>query len=433
MKGTSVASELPMPEPLPAARAALGAIVGGRERQEDCAAIVPFTSPEGDRAELLILADGMGGHARGDVASQTAINAFKAEFLSNAQPLPDRLRAGLAAANEAICAAVQRDPLLRGMGCTLIGAVVADGLITWISVGDSPLYECTPQKVRLINRLHSIGAQVDREAERGQRSADSAASDPQRHVLLSAVMGDRIAMVDEGTVRLERGALVLLASDGIETLSRDHIAQLVGGTQQPQAAVDTILARITEGMKPDQDNTTIIATRVEPGGANAAGATPPQDRYRRVKVALALVLLIASTAALTSLVWLMIDHATVPAKPTAAAPDPSATATADDNAPTAAPVGQPSHAGPLEGWGLPKHQTAPAPHSAPAAHTAPAKAPPTIPDKPAHAPPPATGDDHPRPGTKPAGDAAGAGGHDAKVGNANTLPPDAVVTAPTPH
>ena len=302
-------------------QAAKGAIMGARERQEDCAAIVPITLGGGDQAELLILADGMGGHARGDVAAQTAVTVFGEAFQDAAGPLQDRLRTALAAANSAIGAAIERDQQLQGMGCTLIGAVIADGAISWTSVGDSPLFICTDHGLRLLNQLHSIGAQVDREAAMGLCSATEAMNNPQRHMLLSALTGGAIPMVDEGTQRIDAGSVVLLASDGIETLPRERIAAVAGSASAPDALISLMLSAITDIMKPDQDNTTIIATRVH--GARSIGlfrSLGMDGRMRRrALTALAILLLIASTAILTSIAWMLFGSTDRPSAPPAKA------------------------------------------------------------------------------------------------------------------
>ena len=101
---------------------------GARPYQEDRWALKPLS----DGSLLAVVADGMGGHAGGAVASQLAIDAF-VKNVEQGRALAD----GLQAANEAVRAGAAGKADLTGMGSTLVAAIVKDDEVRWISVGDS--------------------------------------------------------------------------------------------------------------------------------------------------------------------------------------------------------------------------------------------------------------------------------------------------------
>ena len=113
-------------------------IPGGREYQEDDYGLIERGDSEIDGEEVLVLADGMGGHVSGDTASRTVVKTFVETYSRTDGPIPDRLRACLNAANDALAGATGENPEFKGMGSTVVAAVVSQHGLDWISVGDSP-------------------------------------------------------------------------------------------------------------------------------------------------------------------------------------------------------------------------------------------------------------------------------------------------------
>ena len=101
-------------------RFAAGQITGGREYQEDDYGLI-----EGGGNEVLLLADGMGGHVSGDTASRTIVKTFVETYNRTDGPVTDRLRACLEAANNALADETSRNPELAGMGATVAAAAVS--------------------------------------------------------------------------------------------------------------------------------------------------------------------------------------------------------------------------------------------------------------------------------------------------------------------
>ena len=121
-----------------AADKAWGQIQAQRRSQQDLAACMSW--PSGYR--LMVLGDGMGGYAVGEIASGTVIENFRNAFVSGSELNPrERLFQALQASNYAIFDQSVVGPTLRGMGTTLLAAVVAADALHWVSVGDSPLLE----------------------------------------------------------------------------------------------------------------------------------------------------------------------------------------------------------------------------------------------------------------------------------------------------
>jgi serine/threonine protein phosphatase PrpC len=216
---------------------------GARPYQEDSWALRTLA----DGTVLAVLADGMGGHAGGAVASKLAVEAFL-KAVEQGRPLGD----GLQDANAAVKAGAAGDAELTGMGATLVGALVKDDEVQWISVGDSPFYLVAEGKLERLNADHSFAPQIDAMVERGMITAQEAADHPGRHTLREAVMGEPLSLIDRGSRALAKDAKLLLCSDGIESLEHDKIAS--GAALPVRRLLDAVLAV----GKPHQDNVTII-------------------------------------------------------------------------------------------------------------------------------------------------------------------------------
>ena len=241
-------------------------IQGGRDYQEDEFAITLLTGDRsaGDRL-LLVLADGMGGHAGGQVASQTAVQAFWDGFRRPATDVAAHLNAGVDAANQAVRTKQQAEPALYEMGTTLVAALVRDGRLYWASVGDSLLWVFRDGELKRLNADHSMRPQLLYLAEIGRMTEEEALHDPRGHQLRSAIMGEEIPLRDIAAdgYPLEVDDVVLLASDGLETLSEADLADLI--TQRgndARALVAALLAAVTAAGIDHQDNTTVLAYRV---------------------------------------------------------------------------------------------------------------------------------------------------------------------------
>ena len=239
-------------------------IIGTRAEQQDASAIVRF-GDSGD-AVLLVLADGLGGHADGAKAARIVVETFRERALGGAFAQAGLSRRALDAAiietNTRIRSA--RDPAdgERGMASTAVAAIIAEGHLHWVSVGDSHLYVWRRGQIAKLNADHSQAGMMIRDGRAPDDTAVLAASS----LLASALSGHTIEEIDSPTagVPLADGDVVLLASDGLDVLSNAEIAQIIGDHAEIDAA--TLARRLVaavEGLRlPRQDNATVVAARV---------------------------------------------------------------------------------------------------------------------------------------------------------------------------
>jgi protein phosphatase len=205
---------------------------------------------------LFIVADGMGGHRAGEIASaisvrkvaqfiiqQSFLHLFDPQNTAEIPPLQELMREALEAANQAV---VERVP---GGGTTLTAAVVLGHQVTLGHVGDSRAYFISPEDVRVITRDHSL---VERLKELGQLSDEEAAIHPQRNVLYRAIGQGSNLEVDVSTQSIPNNAYMLLCSDGLwNVVPEDRIKQIVLETGDPQTACDLLVQEANAAGGPD--------------------------------------------------------------------------------------------------------------------------------------------------------------------------------------
>jgi PPM family protein phosphatase len=190
-----------------------------RDKNED--SVYPTSSGESEDQVLVIVADGMGGHVAGEVASRIAVNAAASTDLEAV----DRVAAG----NRAIREEVARDPGLEGMGTTMTLLMVENDLATFGHIGDSRAYLLRRGDLTQLTADHTVAAEY---VAKGELSPEEASTHPQRHMLLRTLGLTRYVNVDEVEVELQVGDRILMCSDGLtEMVSDDKIGEtLAKGT-----------------------------------------------------------------------------------------------------------------------------------------------------------------------------------------------------------
>ena len=147
------------------------------------------------------------------------------------------------------------------MGSTVVAAVYDGQGVSWVSVGDSPMWLFIGGRLLRLNADHSMAPVLDRMAEVGELTPEEALNDGTRHMLRSAVTGSELDLIDRDhrPCRLREGDFLLLASDGIETLSQEEIELCLesarGGSR---ATADALLSAVKAAAKPYQDNVTFL-------------------------------------------------------------------------------------------------------------------------------------------------------------------------------
>lgn len=239
-------------------------ITGRRDYQEDSFGFFDGRDLGIDDNEhaVLLVADGMGGHVGGAIASDLLCKTFVEVYPRSSGPSVERLRTCLDEANGAIAAAVAKNPALDSMGSTLVVAIVTSEGLCWISVGDSPLWLFREGQLERLNADHSMAPILAELVAAGRMTAEDVARHPSRHSLRSVVMGDEIPLIDVSSqpVAVEEGDRVVLGSDGLLTLDEQEIADILKKTQDAplEDSVAALIQAVEGAGHPYQDNVTVL-------------------------------------------------------------------------------------------------------------------------------------------------------------------------------
>jgi PPM family protein phosphatase len=221
---------------------------------------------------LFAVADGMGGHQGGEVASKVAL-----ETLQKAADGTADLAQVVQEANRAVFARASQDPALLGMGTTLTAVLVEDHRLHLAHVGDSRMYLARDGRLERITRDHTV---VEGMVEQGRLTPEEAAIHPQRSILTRALGVEDDIQVDETDLDVRPGDRVLLCSDGLTGMvDEDEILRLLGEHQDPQAATDALVDAANRAG--GQDNITAVILDVigdDPGTAPQGAVTETVER-----------------------------------------------------------------------------------------------------------------------------------------------------------
>ena len=215
---------------------------------------------------VMVVADGMGGHAGGEVASQMAISALVKLALDvpdwffrvdkdHVSEIEQRTRRIVQQVDSELIERAHQDETLRGMGTTLTGARSLGRDLLIAHVGDSRAYLLRAGRLQRLTRDHTYAQLL---VETGQLQESEAASSPARHILTNVLGGtDEHVDVDVDMMQLEDGDRLLLCSDGLTDLVEDDaIAHTLEATATSQDACAQLLQLALD--KGGRDNVTII-------------------------------------------------------------------------------------------------------------------------------------------------------------------------------
>lgn len=212
-----------------------------------------------DRGTLLAVADGMGGHAAGDVASETALEALEnaVQNASGTQP-KETLGVGIERANEAVRNAAAEDAGREGMGTTLVCALVVDGTAVIANVGDSRAYEITDESIEQITVDQSLVREL---VEQGTIDEDEMDDHPQRHVLSQSLGTDE--EVNPDFYERDIDGTLLLCSDGLtEEVQSETIHEIVTDAPSLSTAATKLIDKANENG--GSDNVSVVLGRSTP-------------------------------------------------------------------------------------------------------------------------------------------------------------------------
>jgi PPM family protein phosphatase len=203
-----------------------------------------------DRLALYAVADGMGGHRAGEVASATALEALRAAVAGG-----KALDAAIVLANSAVFEKAATDRELAGMGTTLTAvAIIGDATLLIGHVGDSRAYQVRDGAITQITEDHSLVEELVRE---GRISPEEAEVHPQRAIITRALGIDPEVDVDLYTVEAHTGDRILICSDGLTGMLRDEeVLRIAGLEHDPRLAADRLVDAANEAG--GEDNITVL-------------------------------------------------------------------------------------------------------------------------------------------------------------------------------
>ncbi len=228
-----------------------------------------------DGSRLFVVADGMGGHRGGGIASRLAVATIGEEFLHSVGGPLSRLRRAFELANECVYRQSIEEEELSGMGTTAVVLLVAVEGSAWIGhVGDSRAYLQRGEEMRPITRDHSVVAELVRS---GQLTPEQALTDPRRNQILRAIGTDPSVEVEVNEFQLETHDRLLLCTDGLSGVLSDLEMGEVLGTDTTAEAVRKLVD--AANLRGGPDNITAVAVHV--AALPAPGSERGEERERK--------------------------------------------------------------------------------------------------------------------------------------------------------
>jgi serine/threonine protein phosphatase PrpC len=228
-----------------------------RARNEDS---IFFTVDEHKGRALAVVADGMGGHAGGAVASGLAVDVFQHGWSAAAAVLPTNewLSATAIAANNRVRLQADADQQLKGMGTTLVALLLQDGMAHVLHIGDSRCYLMRKGDLQQVTRDHSV---VQAMIDEGSLTVAEAERSPMRHYLTRSLGSNIEPMFDLSAMSVRFGDRLLLCSDGLTNMLADgEIAALLGAQANDKDTCASLLdMALARGAK---DNVSIIVCTI---------------------------------------------------------------------------------------------------------------------------------------------------------------------------
>jgi protein phosphatase len=266
-------------------------------RAENQDACLELRGPDGE--QLLLVADGMGGHKGGATASRLLVEVAKERFRSAAIWDAQLLEAAITEGNARVYGAASADVDLTGMGTTAVAVLFGGkGEDAWVAhVGDSRAYRLRDERIECLTDDHSTVGELVR---RGAISEEEAGSHPRRNEILRSVGAQPTVEVEVAALDVQVGDRLLLCSDGLSGVVDD--AQIADTLRQfpPDEAVRKLVLAANEGGGPD--NVTVMVSAIVLDDAGKAEVSLPNGkrRMRVIGASIAVALLLAVVIAAMS-------------------------------------------------------------------------------------------------------------------------------------
>ena len=216
----------------------------GRKREVNQDYIFVSNEPLGNLPNLLIVADGMGGHRAGDFASRYAVETLKENLANSTEDGPEAMiRKAIQSANQKLIEAARQDVRLEGMGTTLVVATVIEHTLYFANVGDSRLY-LLHDTIKQLSKDHSF---VQEMVRLGGIDAEEAKHHPDKNIITRAVGAREKVEVDFFEYRLKKGDIILMCTDGLSNMVEDEeMLAIVKSSRDIVEAVERLVERAND-------------------------------------------------------------------------------------------------------------------------------------------------------------------------------------------
>ena len=210
-----------------------------RDVNQDC--VYTSETPIGNLPNLLVVADGMGGHRAGEYASRLAVEVVKQELATSTQDSPETMiRKAIACANERVLETARQDAQLSGMGTTLVVATVIDRTLYFANVGDSRLY-LVNEHIKQLSKDHSY---VQEMVRLGGINQEEAKFHPDKNIITRAIGAKDEIDIDFFEYRLKQGDIILMCTDGLSNMVEDEaILHTIKASRDVVEAVEQLIER----------------------------------------------------------------------------------------------------------------------------------------------------------------------------------------------
>jgi len=226
----------------------------GKRRQLNQDYVYTSEMPIGNLPNVFIVADGMGGHNAGDYASKYTVETIVQEISESQEDNPVTvIKNAIGIANEHIRQKAEEDECLYGMGTTLVVATCMGNMLQVANVGDSRLYVVN-EKITQITRDHSL---VEEMVRMGGIDRETARKHPDKNIITRAIGASETIKVDFFTVKLKKGDIVLMCSDGLTNMLEDEEIRMILNGQRDivEKAEELVRAANNNGGK---DNIAVV-------------------------------------------------------------------------------------------------------------------------------------------------------------------------------
>ena len=217
-----------------------------------------------NKAVVAVICDGMGGENAGHIASSDAVSVISKRIIEGYTPgmpsnsIRNLLLTTVTAANKTIYHKSKENLLYKGMGTTVVAAVIEDNMVYMVAVGDSRAYHITPKKIVQISKDHSM---VQLLLEQGQITKDQAKAHPQKNLITRALGVGAKLDLDYIECPVDQGDSLLICTDGLTNSIPDKEIFEIASENLPKTACQKLISAANAAG--GSDNITILMIKID--------------------------------------------------------------------------------------------------------------------------------------------------------------------------